>query len=80
MIPRDPLRDAFLQKIQEEGYDSRIYEVCEHGANDGDDEERLDGIAVFITYSTHVGHRIGGCAKAKAAHACTENGGIIIAS
>ena len=64
------------QYIQEEGDDSRIYEVCKHGTNDGDDEERLDGIAVFITYSTHVGHRIGGCAKTESTHACTEDGGI----
>ena len=30
-----------LQKIKEEGDDSCIDQIGEHGANDGDDEERL---------------------------------------
>ena len=55
---------VILQKIKEEGDDSCIDQISEHGTNDGDDEERLDGIAVFITYSTHVGHSIGGCTNA----------------
>ena len=32
-----------LQKIKEEGDDSCIDQIGEHGTNDGDDEERLDG-------------------------------------
>ena len=69
-----------LQKIQEEGYDSCIDQVSEHGANDGNDEEWLDGIAVFITDSTHVSHGIGRCTKAEATDACTQDGSIIIAT
>ena len=69
-----------LQKIQEDGDDACIDQVSEHGANDGNDEERLDGIAVFITYSTHVGHGIGGGTKAEATHTCTQDGSIIVAA
>ena len=54
-----------LQNIQEEGDYSCIYQIGEHRTNDGNDKERLDGIAVFIAYSTHVGHCIGGCAKSE---------------
>ena len=66
-----PFLFTLSQYIQEEGDDSCIDQVGEHGSDDGNDEERLDGIAVFVTYGTHVGHCIGGCAKAETAHACT---------
>ena len=69
-----------LQNIQEEGDDSCIDQIGKHRTDDGDDEEGLDGIAVFIADSAHVGHRIGGCAKAEATHACTEDGSIVIAT
>ena len=69
-----------LQDIQEEGDDSCIDQIGEHGADDGDDEERLDGIAVFVAYSTHVGHGIWGGAKAEATDACTQDGSIVIAT
>ena len=69
-----------LQKIKEEGDDSCIDQIGEHGTDDGDDEERLDGIAILITYGTHVGHRIGGCTKAETTHSCTKDSGIVIAT
>ena len=69
-----------LQDIQEDGDDACINKVGEHGADDGNDEEGLDGIVVFIAYGTHVGHRIGGCTKAEAAYSCTQNSSIIIAT
>ena len=55
-----------LQKIQEDGDDSCIEQVGEHGSDDGNDEEWLDGIAIFITDSAHVGHGIGRSAKTEA--------------
>ena len=67
-----------LQEIEEEGDDACIDEVCEHGADDGDDEERLHGVVVLIAYSAHVGHCIGGGTKAETAHASTQHGGIIV--
>ena len=72
-------RNSKLQDIKEEGDDSCINQISKHGANDGNDEERLDGIAVFIAYGTHAGHRIGGCAQAEATYSCTQDGSIIIA-
>ena len=69
-----------LQKIQEEGNDSCIEQVGEHGTDDGNDEEWLDGIAVFITDGTHVGHGIGRSAKTEATQACTQYGSIVVAT
>ena len=43
--------------------DACIDQISEHGANDGNYEKGLDGIVVFITHSTHVGHSIGGRTK-----------------
>ena len=60
-----------LQNIKKEGDYSCIYQISEHSTNDGDDEERLDCIAVLITYGTHVGHGIGRCTKTETTHACT---------
>ena len=60
-----------LQNIKKEGDYSCIDHIGEHGADDGNDEEWLDGIAVFIAYGTHVGHRIGCCTKAETTNACT---------
>ena len=54
-----------LKNIQEDGDDACIYQISEHGANDGNYEERLDGIVVFLTHSTHVGHSIGGRTKSE---------------
>ena len=72
------LHDFFiLQNIKEEGDYSRIYQISEHGADDGNDEEGLDGIAVFIAYCTHVGHRIGSSTKTETADACTQDGSIV---
>lgn len=67
-----------LQNIEEEGDDSGINEISKHGTDDGDDEEGLDRIVIFIAYGTHVGHRIGGCSEAEATHAGTQDGSIII--
>ena len=64
-----------LQKIKEEGNHSCIDQIGEHGANNRNDEERLDGIAVFIADGTHVGHGIGSSTKAETAHAGTQHGG-----
>ena len=61
-----------LQNIQEDGDDSCIDQISEHRTDDGNDEERLDGIAVFIAYGTHVGHRIGGCTQAEATYSCAR--------
>ena len=69
-----------LQNIQEESDDSCIDQIGEHGADDGDDEERLDCIAVFIAYSTHVGHGVGSGTKAEATDACAQHRSIIIAA
>ena len=69
-----------LQEIQEEGDDACINQICEHGADDGDDEERLDCIAVFIAYSTHVSHRIRSSTKAETTDACAQHRSIIIAA
>ena len=49
-----------LEEVQEEGNHSRIDQIGEHGTDDGNDEEGLDGIAVFVADGAHVGHRIGG--------------------
>ena len=68
------------QDIKEDGDDACIDQISEHSANDWNDEEWLDGITVFVTYSTHVGHSIGGCTKAETTHSCTQNGSIIIAA
>jgi hypothetical protein len=38
--------------VKEEGDHACIDEVSEHGADDGNDEEGLDGIVVFITDGT----------------------------
>ena len=48
------LHDCFLglQKVKEEGDHACIDEVSEHGADDGNDEEGLDSIVVFITDGT----------------------------
>ena len=67
----------FLQNIQEQRNHARVDQVGEHGADDGNDEEGLDRIAVFIAHSTHVGHRIGRCAKTETTDACTQDGGIV---
>ena len=67
-----------LEDIQEEGDDACIGQVGEHGTDDGDDEEGLDGIAVFIAYRTHIGHRIGGSTKAEATDASTQHGSIVV--
>ena len=69
-----------LQDIQEEGDHSGIDQIGKHGADDGNDEEWLDGIAVFIAYSTHVGHRVRGGTKAEATDACAQDRSIIIAA
>ena len=68
-----------LQQIQEGGDDGGIDQVGKHGADDGDNEERLDGVAVFIANSTHVSHRIGSGTKTEATKACAEDSGIIVA-
>ena len=68
-----------LQQIQKYGDYSCIDQISEHGTDDWNDEEGLDGIAVFIADSTHVGHRIGSRTKAEATDACTQDGSIIIA-
>ena len=70
----------FLQDIKEEGNQSCIDEISKHSTNDGDNEKRLDGIAVFIAYGTHVGHGVGGSAQTESADACTQDGSIIITS
>ena len=69
-----------LQNIQEEGNYSCIDQVGEHGADDGNNEEGLDGITVLVAYSTHVGHRIGSRTKAEATDACTQDGSIVTAT
>ena len=55
-----------LQNTKEDGDDASIDQIGKHRTDDGDDEERFDGIVVFIAYSAHVGHRIGRSAKAEA--------------
>jgi len=72
--------DEDLQQIQEERDDAGIDQIGEHGSDDGDDEERLDGIAVFVAYSTHVGHRIGGSTKAETTHSSTKDGSVVVAT
>jgi hypothetical protein len=42
--------------MEEDGDDAGVDEVSKHSTDDWDDEEWLDCIAVFIAYSTHVGH------------------------
>lgn len=64
-----------LQKIKEEGDHSCIDQIGEHDANDRNDEEWFDGIAVFVAHCTHVGHCIGGGTKAETAHAGTQHDG-----
>ena len=44
-----------LQNIQEQRNHACIDQVGKHGADDGNDEEGLDGIAILIAHSTHVG-------------------------
>ena len=68
-----------LQKVQEDGNDARIDKVGEHRSDNGNNEKRFYSIAVFITYSTHVGHSIGCSTKTKATDACTQDGSIIVA-
>ena len=43
--------DEDLQQTQEERDDAGIDQIGEHGADDGDDEERLHGVVVLIAYS-----------------------------
>ena len=79
------ITDSFVfalstQEIEEEGDYSCIDQIGEHGAYDWNYEERLDGVVVFIAYSTHIGHCIGCCAKAEATHTGTQNGSVIVAS
>ena len=69
-----------LQQIQEEGDDAGVDEVGKHSADDGDDEEGLDRIAVFIAYGTHVSHCVRGCTKTETAYSCTQDGGIVVAT
>ena len=69
-----------LQNIQEERDDTSIQQVSKHGADDGHNEEGLDGIAVLIAHSTHVGHSIGRGTETEAAHTCTEHGSIVAAA
>ena len=59
-----------LQEIKEEGDHSRIDQIGEHSTNDRNDEERLDGIAVFIADGTHVGHGIGSSTQTEATYSC----------
>jgi len=66
------------QDIKEDGDDACIDQISEHSTNDWNDEERFDSIAVFIAYSTHVGHCIGGCAKAEATYTGTLNSYIFL--
>ena len=66
--------------IQKDGDDSCIDQISEHRTDNRNDEERFDGIAVLITYGTHVRHRIGGGTKTEATHASTQHGSIIIAT
>ena len=69
-----------LQYIQEERDDACIDQIGEHRTDDRNDEEGLDGIAVFITHGTHVGHGIGGGSKSEATHTGTEYGCIVVAT
>ena len=72
--------NILTQNIQEDGDDACIDQISEHSADDRNNEERFDRITIFIAYSTHVGHSIGGCTKAETTHSCTQNGSIVIAT
>ena len=69
----EPRISDILQNIQEERDDTGIEQVSKHSADDGHNEEGLDGIAVLIAHGTHVGHSIGRGTETEAAHACTEH-------
>ena len=62
-----------LQNIQEQRNHACIDQVGKHRADDGNDEEGLDRIAVFIAHSTHVGHRVGSSAKTETTDAHTDD-------
>ena len=66
-----------LQEIQEEGDDTGIEQVGEHGADDGNDEEGLNGVAVLIAHGTHVGHGIGRSTETEATHTSAKDGSIV---
>ena len=66
--------------MEEDGDDAGVDEVGKHSTDDGNDEEGLDGIAVFIAYRTHVGHGIWSGTKTETTYSCAEDGGIVVAA
>ena len=61
-----------LQHIEEEGNDASVDDIGKHGADDWYYEEGLDGVVVFVAYSTHVSHGVRRGTKGETADACTE--------